>query len=214
MRIDSTLDVTPEGSLSDLPAAVRGVEDSRRKPRTQEASEIETGGTHPFTTIVTLIEETPYTSVKTVPGRDSSEQRTSQVEPPRKIPRTRDPSREDALASTRCFFSTVNGQDQVVMSKLPEEVQTATAEGATAITSTVLTTSSTTTITGTEAESPRTFLPSRSPSRPTATATCRPQMWVKCVSEGWTNGPPPHGTGSTESGLSEPSLLEEGVPEN
>ena len=30
MRIDLTLDVTPEGSLSDLPAAVGGAEDSRR----------------------------------------------------------------------------------------------------------------------------------------------------------------------------------------
>ena len=30
MRMDSTLDVTPEGSLSDLLAAVRGAEDSRR----------------------------------------------------------------------------------------------------------------------------------------------------------------------------------------
>ena len=39
-------------------------------------------------------------------------------------------------------------------------------------------------------------------------------MWVQCVSEGWTNGPPPDGTGSAESSLSEPSLLEEGVPEN
>ena len=39
-------------------------------------------------------------------------------------------------------------------------------------------------------------------------------MWVQHVSEGWTNGPPPDGTGSAESSLSGPSLLEEGVPEN
>ena len=31
MRMDSTLDVTPEGSLSDLPAAVGGVEESGRE---------------------------------------------------------------------------------------------------------------------------------------------------------------------------------------
>ena len=30
MRMDSTLDVTPEGSLSNLPAAVGGVEEARR----------------------------------------------------------------------------------------------------------------------------------------------------------------------------------------
>ena len=34
---------------------------------------------------------------------------------------------------------------------------------------------------------------------------------MQCVSEGWTNGPP---SGSTKSSLSEPSLLEGGVPEN
>ena len=39
-------------------------------------------------------------------------------------------------------------------------------------------------------------------------------MWVQCVSEGWTNGPPPGGTGSTESSQAEPFLLEKGVPEN
>ena len=31
IRMNSTLDVTPEGSLSDLPAAVGGAEDSRRE---------------------------------------------------------------------------------------------------------------------------------------------------------------------------------------
>ena len=131
-------------------------------------------GTCPSTTIVTLTEETSYTSVKTVPGRDSSEQRTSQVEPPKRTPRMREASQEDALASARHFFATINGQNQVVTSELPEEVSTVTAEEATSITSTVLTTSATTTITGTEAGSPRTFLPNESPSRPTVTAACRP----------------------------------------
>ena len=58
------------------------------------------------------------------------------------------------------------------------------------------------------------FLPNGSPSRPTATTTCRPQMWVQRVSEGWTNVPPLDGTDSRESSLPEPSLLEEEVPEN
>ena len=118
------------------------------------------------------------------------------------------------MASARHFFASINGQNQVVTSESPEEVPTVTAEGATAITSTIPTTSATTTVTGTEAGSPRTFLPNRSPSSPTVTATCKPQTWVQCVSEGWTNGPPPDGTDSAESSLSGPSLLEEGVPEN
>ena len=100
------------------------------------------------------------------------------------------------MAPTRHFFASVNGQNQVVTSELPEELPTVATEGTTAITSTIPTTSATTTITGTEAGSPRMFLPNGSPSRPTVTATCRPQTWVQHVSEGWTNGPPPDGTGS------------------
>ena len=67
MRMDSTLDVTPEGSLSDLPAAIGGTVGSRREQQAQGASEIEMRGTCPSTTIVTSMEETHYTSVKRVP---------------------------------------------------------------------------------------------------------------------------------------------------
>ena len=84
-----------------------------------------------------------------------------------------------------------------------------------AITSTVPTTSTATMTTGAEAGSPRSFLPNGSPSRPTVPATCRPQMWVQRVSEGWTNVPPLDGTDLGESSLPEPSLLvEEEVLEN
>ena len=99
------------------------------------------------------------------------------------------------------------------MSELPEEVPTVATEGTTAITS-IPTTSATATVTGTEAGSPRMFLPNGSPSRPTVTATCRPQMWVQRVSEDWTNVPPPDGPDSSESSLPELSLLKEEVPEN
>ena len=65
-----------------------------------------------------------------------------------------------------------------------------------------------------ETRSPRTLLPNGSPSRPTATATCRPQTWVQCVLEGQINEPPQEVSGSAESSLSEPYLLAEGIPEN
>ena len=100
------------------------------------------------------------------------------------------------MASARHFFASVNGQNQVVTSELPEEVPTVATEGTTAITSTIPTTSATTTITGTEGRGPRIFLPNGSPSRSTATATCRPQTWVQHVLEGGTNSPPTDGTGS------------------
>ena len=38
MRMDSTLDVTPKGSLSDLPAAVGGVEEARGELGTHQTS--------------------------------------------------------------------------------------------------------------------------------------------------------------------------------
>ena len=97
---------------------------------------------------------------------------------------------------------------------LPEEVPTVAAERDTIINPNVPITSTTTTITETKTRGPCTFPPNRSPSRPTATATCRPQTWVQCVSESETNDPPPEGTGSAESSLSEPSLIAEGIPEN
>ena len=142
------------------------------------------------------------------------------MDPPRRILRTSETSQEDALALPRHFFASVNGKNQVVMSELPEEVPTVatgktTLASTPAITTTNLAISATTTTTGAETGSPRTFLPNGSLSMPTATAPCRPQMWVQRVSEGWTNVPPPDGTHSGESSLPEPSLLvEEEVPEN
>ena len=172
--MNSTIDVTPEGSLSDLAPAVGGAVGSRREQQVQEASEIEMRGTHPSITMLTATEKTPYTSVKTLPGKDSNEQRTSQTDPPRRILRTREASQEDVLASARHLFASINGQNHVVTLELPWEVPDVTTEGNTAITSTIPTTSATTTVTGTEAGSPRIFLPNGLPSRPTATATCRP----------------------------------------
>ena len=166
-------------------------------------------------------EETPYASVKVMPGRISDGQRAGQVDIPRRVLRMKEASQENALPSARHFFASKNGQNQVVMSELPGEVPTTTIGRTTletstpAITDTVPTTSTATTITGAEVGSPRSFLPNGSPSRPTTTATCIPQMWLQRVSEGWTNVPPLDGTDLGESSLPEPSLLlEEEVLEN
>ena len=102
-----------------------------------------------------------------------------------------------------------------------EEVSITTTSGTTietstfAITSTVPTTSTTTTAADARMGSPRSFLPNGSPSRPTVTATCRPQTWVQRILEGWTNAPPLDDTELEESDLHGPSLsVEEEVPEN
>ena len=68
--------------------------------------------------------------------------------------------------------------------------------------------------TETETQSPRTFLPNGSPSRPTATATCRSRTWVQCISEGQINESTQDDTHSTESGRTETSVLAEGILKN
>ena len=79
MRIDSTLDVTPEGSLSDIPAAVGGVEDSGRELKTHQTSEEKLQDVSPSTNVITSAEETPNTLVKMVPGRNLSKQGSSRI---------------------------------------------------------------------------------------------------------------------------------------
>ena len=59
MRMDSTLNVTPEGSLNDLPAAVGGVGESRREPRTHHTFEEKLQDVCSSTSMMTLAEETP-----------------------------------------------------------------------------------------------------------------------------------------------------------
>ena len=127
--------------------------------------------TQPSSTVLDSTEEIPYTSVKAVSGRGSDEQRTGQVCFPRRILRIREASQEDALASARHFFASVNGQNQVVILELPEEMPTVTTRRNTlastpAIITTVPATSATTTTIWAQAGSPRTFLPNGLPSSP------------------------------------------------
>ena len=183
MRMDLTLNVTPEGSLCDLPAAVGGTEETAETPKTQLKVATERGPT--------------------------------QVESPRRIKRTREGSREDAITSTGHFFATVNRQNETT-TELPAETTTATdVSGGNAHMNTPVISSAPIETETTEGEtrSPRTFLPNGSPSRPTATATCRPQMWVQHDSEGQINEPTREGEDSGESNPSEPYVLVEGIPD-
>ena len=56
--------------------------------------------------------------------------------------------------------------------------------------------------------SPQTYLPNGSPPRPTTTATCRPQTWVQCVSEGQIEEPTRKDEYSSRSDTLEPLVLE------
>ena len=92
MRMDLTLNITPEGSLCNLPTAVGGTETM----------------------------ETPKTQLKVATKRDPT-----RIESLRRIERTREASREDAIASTRHFFATVNRQNETT-TELPVETTTTT----------------------------------------------------------------------------------------
>ena len=86
MRLDPSLNVTPEESLDDLLNAVNAEETREREHQVPEESP---QGTH----FETSIEGTPETHVKT---KSESNIR----EAPRRIQRTREASREDAIVST------------------------------------------------------------------------------------------------------------------
>ena len=95
-------------------------------------------------------------------------ERTSQEGLPRRNEVTRETSREDALATTRLFFNTVaerrNTTEIPTMSTVSiSQTDTPSVPSVPVVTEPV----------EPETTSSRTYLPSGSPPRPTATATCR-----------------------------------------
>ena len=100
MRMDSTLNITQEGSLGNLPAAVGGNAET-----SEGTQQIHDDKRNPSSNVIPSTAETHETHLKVATERGST-----QVESPRKIERTREASQEDAIASTRHFFATVNGK--------------------------------------------------------------------------------------------------------
>ena len=68
--MDSTLNMTPKGSLSDLPAAVGGVGKAREEVGIHQTSEKILQDGSPSTKAMTLTEETPNTLLKVVHLRE------------------------------------------------------------------------------------------------------------------------------------------------
>ena len=180
MRMDSTLNVTPEGSLNDIPSVSGGNVDLTEAQQMLETSEQEIVGNCPSATMSDRAVETPYTPVNVLSERTPDEQMSRLTDMPRRVQCTREASQEDALMSARHFFTPENGQDQAILIWSHEETPITTTHGATIETSaltttpTVLATSTTTTTADVGMGSASSFLPNISPSRPTATATCRP----------------------------------------
>ena len=157
MRTDTTLNVTPEESLGDLPAAVGGMEERGNTKQTNDDER------DPASNVAPQAAEIPETSLKVINERSFQESSSRRNEI------TEETSREDALVATRHFFNTANGRRNV------PEVPVITATGVLQIDTPPV---SHDPIETEPAESgitsPQTYLPNGSPPRPTATATCRP----------------------------------------
>ena len=186
MQADFTLNVT-----TDMPTTVEGVGE---RESTQPAQDVERGS---IANVAPPPTDVPETSPKVIPDRSSQE------ELPSRDTISRENSRVDALAATRCFFSAVN-EERVVT-----EVPTTTGVDEPQIDA-PSESSIHDEIEPTEPEIPsvRTFLPSGLPSRPTATATCRPRTWVECILEGQIEEHSREDGDSEDSAPLEPLVLE------
>ena len=101
MRLEPSLNITPKGSLADIPGAVD------RERRNQLPDEGFQG-----TSSETAYLEIPDTHIKIVP-------KSSTREVPRIIQRTKEASREEAIASTQQFFATVDQRNTGISTRSP-----------------------------------------------------------------------------------------------
>ena len=103
------------------------------------------------------------------------DERSSQEGLPRRNEILRETSREYALAATRLFFNMVTEKRNIPGVPITSTVSVSQIDTPPVSSAPVETEPA-------EPETPSsiTFLPSGSPPRPTATATCRPQTWVQC----------------------------------
>ena len=192
-RMETPLHVTPEESLGGLSVAMGGTEDS--KVTQQPFDDVK----RPVSNVVPP--EVSETSPKVI------SERTSQEELPRRNEISRETSRADALATTRLFFNTVAERRNIT-----EVPTTSTVSVSQTDTPPAPSVPAETEPAEPDTTSSRTYLPSGSPPRPTATATCRPQTWVHHVSEGQIEE---HSREDEDSVVSEPlePLVLEGLPD-
>ena len=194
MRTETPLKVMPEESLGGLSAAMGGMEECNVTLLSDDAR-------GPVSNVVSPAVDVSETSPKMI------NERSSQEGLPRRNEVLRETSREDALAATRLFFNTVAERRNI-----PEVPVMSTAGVSQTDTPPALSAPVETELAEPETPSSRTSLPSGSPPRPTATATCRPWTWVQCISEGQIEEHPGEDEDSVESESLEPLVLE-GLPD-
>ena len=199
MRLDLTLNVTPDGSLVDLPAVVGNMtEDRERKNQIPEEG---IQGTSSETAYMGI----PDTFVKTKPESTTREA-------PRVIQRTK-----EAIASTRQFFATVDRRNTNITTGSPTGISAEVherdvTEVLNAPTSNAVTTPVILDVEPIGTSSPRISLPEGSSTCPAVTATCRPRTWMQNFMEGQTNEPTREGD-SDESNSSDANVSSKEIPD-
>ena len=184
MRIEQSLNVTPEGSLADIPTVMKR----------------ETLGTSSETTYM----EFPNTQVDTTPKESTV---------PKSLQGTKEASRAEVLASTRQFFATIDQRNMNVPTEnqvTSVEIHDRGEIEVTEVPTTTVAMTTTTTIPPIPAEmnvigtsSPRVSLLEGSSSCPTVTATCRPRTWMKQLTEGQISEPQAEENSSGETSVVE-----------
>ena len=204
MKLEPSLNVTPEGSLVDIPTVVR-------RETKEQVPEGETLGTSSETAYM----EFPNTQVKTI-----SKDPITGV--PKSLQGTKEASRVEALASTQQFFAAADQRNMNVPARNQmtsvEVHERDNIEVPDISTTTVVTTSVTTPPIPLDVElmgtsNPRISLPEGSPSCPTVTATCRPRTWMQQLTEGQITEPRREDASSSENTTSVVETLPKEIPE-
>ena len=140
--------------------------------------------------------------------------KNSTREAPGIIQRTKEVSREEAIASTQQFFAAVDQRNTGSPIVVPAEVhERDVIETPNATASTAVTTPDVLDVEPRGTSSPRISLPEGSPSRPTVTATCRPRTWMQQITEGQINESRREDASSSESNTSAIETLTEETPD-
>ena len=206
MRLEPSLNVTPDGSLADIPTVIK-------RKTGEQVPEGDLLGTSSETTYM----EIPNTRVKTV-------QKSPILGVPKSIQGMKEASRAEALASTRQFFAAVDRRNASIpagnqltstevcerdIMEVPDVPTTTVATTTTSITTPPVTID--VELRGTS--SPRISLPKGSPSHPTVTATCRPRTWMQQLTEGQTTEPRREDVSLSGSNTSIVETLLEDIPD-
>ena len=164
MNLERSLNITPEGSLVDIPTVIKG---------DTETVYME----YPNVRVETTLKET--TVPKSLPGTKEAS-RAEVLASTRQFFATIDHRNTNVPTVDQTTVAEVHARDQTVLAEVltTDIIPTTT----TSITPPIA-------MDETLISSPRVSLPEGSPSQPTVTATCRPRTWMQQLTEGQISGP-------------------------